>query len=374
MARVVRPYYTFVAEQPVLPLTRQNLDKHEPDNDGDTDASSLSVVDAVVSEVSSDMAEIEHDRTADCGYQTDDDMYHPVYYMSIPPQMTCGSFPQMAPGTFIPALPTIPQSPMAASTPVMRRFQQPETPVSARRQVYSNDAFIMRSRSVTLESEPQEDQQKDQQEVQRKRASKKQNASSLCGNAQIKPSNGPEVALQQLQQPTVADRRVEPELDESERTTVMLKNLPKGLSRSMLLDLLEQKGFANQCNFVYLPVEFTRRSCMGYAFVNFERPSMVLDFWSAFEGLTDWPAPSSKICKVTWSSPLQGLSEHVERFRNSPLMHNTVPDECRPILLRSGVRMTFPSPTKTLRAPRPRASRSMRPFWQGDAGDADVEA
>lgn len=370
MARVVRPYYTFVAEQPVLPLTRQNLDKHEPDNDGDTDVSSLSAVDAVASEVSSVMAETEHERTADCGYQTDDDMYHPVYYMSIPPQMTSGSFPQMAPGTFIPALPMIPQSPMAASTPVMRRFHQPETPVSTRRQVYSNDAFIMRSRSVTLESEPQEDQQ----EVQRKRVSKKQNGLSLCGHAQIKSSNGIEGPRQQLQQPTVADKRVEPELDESERTTVMLKNLPKGLSRSMLLDLLEQKGFANQCNFVYLPVEFTRRSCMGYAFVNFERPSMVLDFWSAFEGLTDWPVPSSKICKVTWSSPLQGLSEHVERFRNSPLMHNTVPDECRPILLRSGARMTFPAPTKTLRAPRPRASRSMRPFWQGDAGDADVEA
>jgi len=170
------------------------------------------------------------------------------------------------------------------------------------------------------------------------------------------------------------DRRDEPDIDESERTTVMLKNLPKGLSRAMLLELLDNKGFAKQCNFVYLPVEFTRRSCMGYAFVNFEHPSMVSEFWCAFEGLTDWPVPSSKICRVTWSSPLQGLAEHVDRFRNSPLMHTTVPDECRPILLRGGMRVPFPAPTKTLRAPRPRASRSMRPFWQGEAGEAEIES
>merc|ERR1712048_905458 len=169
-------------------------------------------------------------------------------------------------------------------------------------------------------------------------------------------------------------REAEPTEGDADRTTVMLKNLPKGLSRAMGLELLEKKGFSKKCNFVYLPVEFTRRSCMGYAFVNLDHPSMVSSFWSAFEGLSEWPVPSSKICRVTWSSPLQGLSEHVERFRNSPLMHATVPDECRPILLNGGIRVSFPAPTKTLRAPRPRASRSMRPFWQGEAGDADTEA
>jgi len=210
----------------------------------------------------------------------------------------------------------------------------------------------------------------DKQDVHRKRIGKK---SSPASSVPVMQPASPVATPRQSCQPLL-EKREEPDIDESERTTVMLKNLPKGLSRAMLLELLDRKGFAKQCNFVYLPVEFTRRSCMGYAFVNFEHPSMVSEFWRAFEGLTDWPVPSSKICRVTWSSPLQGLAEHVDRFRNSPLMHTTVPDECRPILLRGGMRVPFPAPTKTLRAPRPRASRSMRPFWQGEAGEADTEA
>merc|ERR1719197_1982371 len=92
--------------------------------------------------------------------------------------------------------------------------------------------------------------------------------------------------------PAAASSSLDVAMDDSDRTTIMLKNLPKGLSRSMLLDLLEKKGFAKKCNFVYLPVEFTRRSCMGYAFVNLDHPSMVSSFWSAFEGLSEWPVPS----------------------------------------------------------------------------------
>lgn len=341
----------FVAQPDnVMHLTQANLDKHEATSDPDTecDANSVAAIECCRSEVSSERG--EPDRRADCGYHTDDDMYHPVYYMAIPPQI--------APGTFVPVLPRIPQSPMSVSSAVPK-FQT-ETPSNSssrpRRLSLSSCAGSQGTRwseSETMEDKP---------EVQHKRMQK-------TSTSAVTP---------ECTQPASVDRRGaderEPELDESERTTVMLKNLPKGLSRSMLLELLEQKGFSEQVNFVYLPVEFTRRSCMGYAFVNFEHPSMVAGFWDAFEGLTQWPVPSSKICRVTWSSPLQGLTEHVERFRNSPLMHSSVPDECRPILLRSGVRASFPAPTKTLRAPRPRASRSMRPFWQGENGDADTEA
>lgn len=339
----------------VSALTRHNLDKHEFASEKDTDEGSQTAMDIVVSDASSVAGELETEKHVDCGYHTDDDMYHPVYYMAIPPQV--------APGTFIPALPTIPQSPMAAQSPLGSKFLSFTPPRKSCGSVGSIGSDPFRTRAKEPESV------EDRHEGQRKRPGKKPcPASSLV----LQPPS-PVVTPRQSSQ-TVSERREEPDLDEAERTTVMLKNLPKGLSRAMLLELLDKTGFAKQCNFVYLPVEFTRRSCMGYAFVNFEYPSMVGEFWRAFEGLTDWPVPSSKICRVTWSSPLQGLAEHVDRFRNSPLMHSTVPDECRPILLRGGARVPFPVPTKTLRAPRPRASRSMRPFWQGEAGEADAEA
>jgi len=354
MAHVTRPLYNATTGQAFSSLTRHNLDKHEFASEKDTDEGSQTAMDIVVSEASSVAAELDTEKNFDCGYHTDDDMHHPVYYMAIPPQV--------APGTFIPALPTIPASPMASHSSVVATFPS-LTPCSRRGSFGSigsmNSDPFFKQRSDFCDD-------KSEMSQRRRTAGRKSSLSSVM------PPSPVGTPRQVAQQPV--EKRENPDVDESERTTVMLKNLPKGLSRAMLLELLDKKGFATTCNFVYLPVEFTRRSCMGYAFVNFENPAMVAKFWNAFEGLTDWPVPSSKICRVTWSSPLQGLAEHVERFRNSPLMHATVPDECRPILLRSGARVVFPAPTKTLRAPRPRASRSMRPFWQGEAGEADTEA
>jgi len=55
--------------------------------------------------------------------------------------------------------------------------------------------------------------------------------------------------------------------------------------------------------------------------------------------------------QVRWSSK-QGLHTHVELYRNSPVMHELVPDEYKPILLKDGVRIPFPPPTRRVRKPR----------------------
>ena len=68
-------------------------------------------------------------------------------------------------------------------------------------------------------------------------------------------------------------------------------------------------------------------------------------FWKAFDGFTKWVGafskprracnevlPSSKVCQVSWSGPHQGQAAHVERYRSSPIMHSSVPDECKPIV------------------------------------------
>lgn len=136
------------------------------------------------------------------------------------------------------------------------------------------------------------------------------------------------------------------------RTTLMLRNIPNDYTRDMFLDLLDSQGFRCCYDFVYLPIDVTRRAGLGYAFVNCVTPLAAQQMRKQFQGYQDWSIPSQKVCEACWGEPLQGLRAHTERFRNSPLMHKTVPDECRPICLENGVRVTFPSPTKRIRAPK----------------------
>jgi len=141
------------------------------------------------------------------------------------------------------------------------------------------------------------------------------------------------------------------------RTTVMLRNLPNNYTRAMLVKFLSDEGFGDRYDFLYLPIDFRTRAALGYAFVNLVGPDVVQHFWKAFEGFSKWALPSKKRCFVTWCEPHQGLHAHIDRYRNSPVMHTSVPDEYQPILLEKGVRTPFPSPTKMIRAPRVRDCR-----------------
>jgi hypothetical protein len=142
------------------------------------------------------------------------------------------------------------------------------------------------------------------------------------------------------------------------RTTVMLRNLPNNYTRAMLLDLIDSEGYAKKYDFMYLPIDFNSKASLGYAFVNFTSPSVAQQFRARFHGFSNWILPSRKVCIVNWSGPHQGLEAHVERYRNSPVMHEAVPDIYKPVLFVDGKRATFPPPTKKLRAPRIRYFRN----------------
>lgn len=164
-------------------------------------------------------------------------------------------------------------------------------------------------------------------------------------------------------EPWLAGEELRPQVGDS-RTSIMLQNVPRGCSRSLLLRVIESLGFLRDVRFVYVPVDFVQKSCAGYAFVTLGSADAVADFWKAFDGFSDWPCPCRKAIRVSWSEPHQGVEAYVERFRNSPLMHADVPDEIRPALLLDGCRVPFPGPTKRLRAPRLRASHKCSAFWR----------
>merc|ERR1719221_78725 len=133
---------------------------------------------------------------------------------------------------------------------------------------------------------------------------------------------------------------------------MMLRNIPNSYSRDMLLELFRNHGFEKSIDLIYLPIDFHTEVGLGYAFINLISEEEVAKFQERFQGFTDWSIVSQKVCEVSWSEPMQGLQAHIDRYRNSPVMHESVPDEYRPVLFQAGVRVAFPEPTKRIRAPR----------------------
>eukprot|EP00928_Gymnodinium_smaydae_P029995 TRINITY_DN22427_c0_g1_i2.p1 TRINITY_DN22427_c0_g1~~TRINITY_DN22427_c0_g1_i2.p1 ORF type:complete len:386 (+),score=46.78 TRINITY_DN22427_c0_g1_i2:90-1247(+) len=140
------------------------------------------------------------------------------------------------------------------------------------------------------------------------------------------------------------------------RSTIMLRNLPNNYTSTMMMDLLNSKGFACKYDFFYMPIDFDNAAAFGYCFVNLVDPSDADLFWKTFDNFSDWVIPSYKRAILSWSHPYQGLAANIDRYRNSPLMHHSVPAECKPQLLLNGVRIPFPQPTIKLRQPCRRSS------------------
>lgn len=146
-------------------------------------------------------------------------------------------------------------------------------------------------------------------------------------------------------------------LPEYARTTLMLRNLPRDLTRDMLLLALDCMGFCGQYDLVYIPVDFSSGASLGYAFVNMTSTKFIVQLWASFDGLSPWSVASQQPCAVNWSDPHQGLQAHIERYRSSPVMHPDVPDEWKPVLFMAGIRVPFPPPQKKLKAPKVRNKR-----------------
>lgn len=147
----------------------------------------------------------------------------------------------------------------------------------------------------------------------------------------------------------------------AEWTTLMIRNLPNQYTRDDFVSLLIDQGFAERFDFVYFPIDFETHAAMGYAFVNVVSPKDATCLWNRLDGFSTWSCPCKKVCRISWSQPLQGLGVHVARYRNSPLMHELVPESYRPLLFVEGKRISFPPPTKKIKAPRKGSQRMLVP-------------
>jgi hypothetical protein len=134
------------------------------------------------------------------------------------------------------------------------------------------------------------------------------------------------------------------ELDE--RTTVMLRGLDSSMDRDELLRVLNASCFRGCFDFMYVPCDLTAQLPKGFAFINFTRHA------DAEEFQLQPPTSFGAAARAFWSDKEQGLAENVARYRNSPLMHRSVPKHLRPSLVRMDSLVALPQPTRNLKAPK----------------------
>lgn len=141
-----------------------------------------------------------------------------------------------------------------------------------------------------------------------------------------------------------------------EMTTVVLRNLPSHLSRSELVKILDDAGFSERYDFVYLPTNFRNMTVFGYAIVNFSDAAGAQAALEKFRGMD----VDGQAMITEWSKSQQGYDDLVKRYRDSPVMHTSVPDKHKPIILANGRLQPFPPPTEPLQLPRKFAPHSDR--------------
>eukprot|EP00928_Gymnodinium_smaydae_P047210 TRINITY_DN3148_c6_g1_i1.p1 TRINITY_DN3148_c6_g1~~TRINITY_DN3148_c6_g1_i1.p1 ORF type:complete len:468 (+),score=62.55 TRINITY_DN3148_c6_g1_i1:129-1532(+) len=151
------------------------------------------------------------------------------------------------------------------------------------------------------------------------------------------------VTQTQAKQGCTGQQRFEPAAG---RTTVMLVNLPFRYTSYRLLRTIDSEGFAGMYDFLYVPMDYKTRTGTGKAFVNLTSPAIAERFTTAFHGFSQWSIKSKNSCHAVWAAKYQGLQANVNRYRNSDVMLDSVPDEHKPQLFSNGRRIDFPPPLR----------------------------
>jgi len=106
-----------------------------------------------------------------------------------------------------------------------------------------------------------------------------------------------------------------------------------------MLAMLDKAGLKGLYDFVYLPMDFKKGKVFGHLIVNFvsNESAEQANFHFAGAGAT-----------IEWSEQHQGLDALIQRYRNSPIMHPTMPEASKPLIFSEGFVVPFPAPTEEI--------------------------
>lgn len=136
------------------------------------------------------------------------------------------------------------------------------------------------------------------------------------------------------------------------QTSLMVRNLSPDLTQPEFVQHLINGGYRGLFDFVYMPMNLRACGSFGYTFVNFKSHSIAAQVMARLQSSQKGDVLSSLEWSAVWST-CQGLDANIDRYRNSPLMHDLVPKDAKPSVYDSnGILATFPAPTKTISRPR----------------------
>ena len=190
--------------------------------------------------------------------------------------------------------------------------------------------------------------------------SKSTSQCSSVGNLPILQAVAPKKKSQKkgAKTETKTEAPMKTDVAQGKPTTIMLGQLPDSFTRARLEALLDQIGFAGLYDFTYMPMNLRTRKPFHYAFVNLVDGDVAVACKDALDGHAYAADTAGQVeagefgtMTTAWARSQQGLLANVLRYRDSPLMHESVPDEYKPALFYRGARVDFPPPEKALQAP-----------------------
>jgi len=126
-------------------------------------------------------------------------------------------------------------------------------------------------------------------------------------------------------------------------TTVLVRNVPHGVAREEVLLAVNTRGFEGAYDLLYLPMDFRTHENKGYCFLNLVSEELARSFMGAFNGFSEWPMRSRRVCTVEWSVT-QGFNLIADLCRNSRILGDHVPDKFKPVVFVGKTRVSFPEP------------------------------
>jgi hypothetical protein len=105
--------------------------------------------------------------------------------------------------------------------------------------------------------------------------------------------------------------------EKDQRTTLMIKNIPRNIMQSFLMEIINKK-FNGLFNFFYLPIDFIKKENAGYAFINFKNSKNIVDFYIEFNE-KPWPFCQNRKCFISYAR-IQGFRAITQHFSSSNIM------------------------------------------------------